>query len=387
MSLLERQLPEPNFVDRDVSAIVADVVADFEKETGRTLYPAQVERLMANIIAYRESLLREAIQDAAKLNLLRYSRAPVIDMLGELVGVSRLPAAPAGCTLRFTVTPLPQARTIPAGTLAQAGAVAFATTADVVVAENASTVDITALCVNAGVIGNGFVAGQVNTLAAPIAGFTKTSVANTDTTAGGTEAEDDDGLRERIAQAPERFSTAGSVGAYRFHAQSAWAGIVDVAVVQPEMTIVNGELVSTNNVPPGQVRLYPLMQDGLPAPAVLTAVKNACSGEKVRPVCDHVLALSPYDIHTTIVAELVLYTSADADDCLRASQAALDAYIKKVRSKLGVDVVRLHIADALKVAGVYDVNVLQPANNIILEAHHWPVFDAVQVTVAGAQHG
>ena len=84
MSLLDRALPEPSFVDRDVDKIVSDIVAQFEAETCRTLYPAQVERLQTNIIAYRESLIREAIQDAAKLNLLRYSRKPVIDMLGQI---------------------------------------------------------------------------------------------------------------------------------------------------------------------------------------------------------------------------------------------------------------------------------------------------------------
>ena len=61
--------------------------------TGRTLYPAQVERLVIDLVAYRESLTREAIQDAGKQNLVSFARAPFLDYLGELLGVRRLAGA------------------------------------------------------------------------------------------------------------------------------------------------------------------------------------------------------------------------------------------------------------------------------------------------------
>lgn len=387
MSLLDRALPEPSFVDRDVDKIVSDIVAQFEAETGRTLYPAQVERLQTNIIAYRESLIREAIQDAAKLNLLRYSRKPVIDMLGELVGVGRLDAAPAGVVLQFTFAAAAMARTIPAGTLAKAGEVAFATSVDLAVPAGAVSAAGTAACAVPGLVGNGFVAGQVNALAAPVAGFPDLSVTNTTTSAGGAEEEGDDELRHRIAEAPERFSTAGSVGAYRFHAKSAWPGIIDVAVLNPEMAIVGGVLVSLNGVPPGQVRLYPLMRDGLPSQPVLDAVLAACSGETVRPVCDQVQVIVPETVHLTLSVELTLFEGSDSAVALEYGQAAADAYVAAVRRRLGVDVVRSQIDDAMHVTGVYKVNVLQPAVDVVLQDHQWPVFDAVSVSVAGVSRG
>lgn len=104
MSLLERQLPEPNFVSRDTEAITREMIAQYESLTGKTLYPAQVERILIDVIAYRESLVRQSIQDAGKLNLVRYSRAPVLDYLGENVGVPRLQAIAASTTLRFVWT-------------------------------------------------------------------------------------------------------------------------------------------------------------------------------------------------------------------------------------------------------------------------------------------
>ena len=141
-----------------------------------------------NVLAYRgETLLREAIQDAAKLNLLRYSRAPIIDMIGELVGVARPLAAPAGTTLQFVFAPSTQVRTIPAGTTAQAGTVAFALAADIAVPANATSVAGKALCSESGIVGNGFVAGQVNAMAQALPGFASMAVANVETTAGGAE--------------------------------------------------------------------------------------------------------------------------------------------------------------------------------------------------------
>ena len=182
-------------------------------------------------------------------------------------------------------------------------------------------------------------------------------------------------------------STAGSVGAYRFHALSAWPGIIDVAVVHPEMEIQGADLVSINGVPPGQVRLYPLMRDGLPAQTVLDAVLAACSGETVRPVCDQVQAIVPETVHTTLSVELTLFEGSDSAAVLEYGQAAADAYVAAVRRRLGFDVVRSQIADALHVAGVYKVSVLAPAADVVLQDYQWPVFDAVTVTIAGVARG
>lgn len=83
-------LPEPSFIDRDPVAITAELKAAWESTTGKTLYPGQVEALLIDLIAYRESLLRIGIQEAAKQNLVAYASAPMLDYLGELVGVYRI---------------------------------------------------------------------------------------------------------------------------------------------------------------------------------------------------------------------------------------------------------------------------------------------------------
>src|ERR1700691_6668819 len=100
-------LPPPVFVNDadglDPNKILTDMIAEFEAASGRTLQPAQVERLLINLYAYRESLVRNAIQYAGQQNLLAFAVFPMLDYLGQLLGVTRLAAQGAVTTLQFTM--------------------------------------------------------------------------------------------------------------------------------------------------------------------------------------------------------------------------------------------------------------------------------------------
>src|ERR1035437_6637689 len=135
-------LPPPVFVNDedglDPNLILADMIAEFQAAAGRTLQPAQVERLLINLYAYRESLVRNAIQYAGQQNLLAFAAFPMIDYMGALLGTPRLPSQSAVTTLLFTLTSaLTLPFTIPAGTLVgtQDGQFQFATVAALIIPE------------------------------------------------------------------------------------------------------------------------------------------------------------------------------------------------------------------------------------------------------------
>src|SRR6201997_5097552 len=114
-------LPPPVFVNDadglDPNLILADMIAEFEAASGRTLQPAQVERLLINLYAYRESLVRNAIQFAGEQNLLAFASFPMLDYLGQLLGVTRLGSQAATTVLEFTLSnALSVSYTITAGT-------------------------------------------------------------------------------------------------------------------------------------------------------------------------------------------------------------------------------------------------------------------------------
>lgn len=388
MSMLDRLLPEPSFVVRDPQEVVRQMVAQYEQLTGKTLYPAQVERIQIDVAAYRESLVREAIQDAAKLNLVRFSRAPILDYLAENVGVQRLNAVAATTTLRFTFSPVPTLSTLlPAGVLVEGAGLVFQTSSTVLVASGQASVDVPAFCTQVGVVGNGFAPGQINALDGNVPGFAVTGVSNITATAGGANEESDERLRERVVLAPEQFSTAGSAGSYRYHAVSAHPDVVDVAIRSPQLALQSGSIAAVGDVPAGCVYIYPLTRQGLPSTPIKNAVAAACSAETVRPLTDFVQVFDPELQTYALTVQLTILTGADAVATLARAQQAAQEFVAERSSRLGADIVRSQIINVLQGSGVYNVNLVQPAADLLVPAHGWAQCAGISVTVAGVANG
>ncbi|MFE8103566.1 baseplate J/gp47 family protein [Brenneria goodwinii] len=362
-------ITEPVFIERDAEAITAEMIAKYEADSGKTLYPAQAERLLIDLIAYREMLLRCGIQEAAKQNLVRYARAPMLDYLGELVGTYRLAAQAAQTTLLFSVdAALPADTLIPAGTRVSASdSIVFATDSYVILKAGMLSVPVTAACIETGTAGNNWQPAQVSTLLDDITDI-DLKVTNTAVSAGGAEEESDDRLRERIQLAPESFSTAGSKLAYRYHALSAHPDIVDVAVVRAQ---------------PGVVHLYPLLSGGLPDAALLAQVESVCSDEKVRPLTDTVAAKAPVPVKYALHASLTLKRNVQALPVKQEAERVAAAWVETRRAILGQDIVPSQIIAALSLDGVYSVALSSPGLTV-LEDWQLAVCTGVTITIAGA---
>lgn len=365
-------LPEPDFIARDPVAVTSELIATYEAMTGRTLQPAQVERLLIDLIAYSETLVRIGIQEAAKQNLVAYSRGVNLDHHGALLGVSRLPAKAAATTLEFTLAAAEGQRVaIPKGTRVKTkdGAVVFATTERLVIPAGALAGSAPAIAGELGEIGNGYLPGEVATLMDPIAGVA--AATNTATTYGGAAVEDDERLRQRIQEAPERFSVAGPGGAYRWHAMTSHQSLVDAAVVSPT---------------PGVVQVYPLGKDGIPAPEILDVVLAALNDDKVRPLTDLVQVLPPTEVAYTIDATLTLLRGADQVSVEAAARKAAEAYAAGRRAGLGRDLIHSQIIAALSVPGVYKVQVNAPAERVV-DGFEWANCASIALSFGGAVDG
>ena len=361
-------LTEPDFIERDADKITAEMIAQYERDTGKTLYPAQAERLLIDLWAYREMLIRVAIQEAARQNLVAFAREPMIDFLGELVGVYRLAAQPASTQLQFSVdTALNRDVLIPAGTRVSASdSIIFATDTDVVLKAGLLLVNTPATCTEPGITGNNWQPAQISQLLDEIEDI-DLQVTNLTASSGGSEKEDDDRLRERIKLAPESFTNAGSKMAYRFHAMQAHPNVVDVAVLSPV---------------PGTVELYPLLSTGLPDDSILTLVESFCSDEKVRPLTDTVLAKPPVQRDYDIVANITVYRDQDAISVKAHANKAVQNWVASRRSVLGRDIVPSQIISELSVAGVYQVELISPALLVIAE-NEWANCTAITLNMTG----
>jgi len=337
------------FVKYNSQETYRTILSKTEEVLGRKIYPSDPVNLLISLLSYVVSVQNFQINDAANQNLLAFARGETLDRLGELLGVKRLPATPARTTLRFYIdSPKTFPVVIPQGTeVTPDQKIFFKTVEEATINPGETLVDVEAECEIPGTIGNGFQPGQINLLATPLSYIVK--VENITTSLYGSDEEDDERLRERIRIAPEKFSNAGSKGAYIYWAKTAHQDIADVSVFSPE---------------PGKVTVVVLMKDGkLPTSEILSLVKETLNDEKVRPLTDIVDVEAPsvvtYDVNFTYYIRkdfIPLQQSIDQQIKERVSQ-----FVNETKSRIGYDVNPSRLIDlVMSVQGVKRVEVNSP---------------------------
>jgi phage-related baseplate assembly protein len=368
---------KPVFVSTDPNAIAQEMKSYFEGLVAKKIEPAQIEQLLINGWAYRESIIRNQINSAAVQNLVRFATAPILDYLGEFVGVVRIPAQPAGCQISFTLVGNTVPIVIPEGTrIASTDQRVFFRTIEAVnVPANTSAVTVSALCETEGLDGNGYNPADISVIQDPQP-FVVSAV-NTNITTGGAPEETDEQMRERIRLAPYQFSTAGSVGAYKFWTLTAHPSIIDAGVPKIPTT-------------PGTVNVYPLIDSGEVTPSeIIEAVEGVLNAENRIPTTDTVVVTSPTRIDYALEIQLVLFTEAVQDDVVDKVTENADAFVFEKRRKLGRDVIESQIKSALQ-KGVEDSiykMTLVGFSDIIVPENSFPFCTGITITVTGTTNG
>ncbi len=234
------------FIENNPKADIEDLINEYQKETETTLYPAQDARIMLNVIAYYASLMKAKVNDSAKLNLVEFSRKPILDFLGAYKNCYRTKPACGIDRLKIKLNKtFSYDITIAKGYEVKTNdsAYVFKTTEDCTIKalEDSAIVKIESEIATSEV--NKYKAGEINTIVTSIPSFVE-SVENLDGVSLGSEEEDDDSFIRRILLAPEGFSCAGPEDAYIYWALSAHSAIKDVKIEIPsdDMSVsINGE--------------------------------------------------------------------------------------------------------------------------------------------------
>lgn len=268
-----REAPIPDFVERDVFKLKAFYVAEFERLTGRTLYPSQTEMFVIETMAYAHSVFGEAAQIAFLKNRAIWAEDVHLEQIGLNVSTPRLGASYASLVVRFTLVSVqPNSVVVPKGTrISGGGDLLFLTNKELVIAAGEAHSDVRAVAADAGAAFNGFTLGAINVLLDPIAHVA--SVANITESGGGADIEDQERYRLRVVNAFERISKAGPRDGYRELVKGVNAAIVDVAVIKPE---------------PGYIEITPLMLSGVSSDAVDADILAGLDPEKDVPMGDYI---------------------------------------------------------------------------------------------------
>lgn len=367
-----KDLPAINFATADPQEMAVEVVATVENLLGRKLERADPLRIFLRGIEAKIIQQRLLIDETAKQNLLAYSAGNNLDHLGALVGCERLAESSAVTTVEITLsTARETSTTIRKGTRVTAGdEIYFATDDDVIFVAGETVKTVKATCTTTGESGNGYAAGEINRIVDPQAFLL--SMVNITTSEGGANVESDKSYRERIHEAPEAYSCAGSEGAYIYHAKSVSQLISDVAV---------------DSDVPGNVQIYPLMKGGeLPGEEILQAIDEYLNRKTVRPLTDNVFVVRPTVQNYSLVARYWIARSdaVQAAAIEDAAKTAVTEYVEWQREKLGRDLNPSELIYRLKKIGVKRVEVTSPqftvTNNFTVA-----IPSTVNVTFAGLE--
>ena len=335
------------FVETDLNSLVEKSKTIVEKILGRTLKDSDPLFLFLKSLLSIIIQQREIINDSANQNLLAFARGENLECIAELVGIERQPAQKAFCTAEVTLSAARnKTTTIPAGTRFNAGDnIHFALAEDVIFLSGETVKTARAECLEVGKQGNNYKINELNKTV-DYAPFLK-SITNISVSEGGADIEDDDALRERIRQAPESFSVAGSKGAYEFWTKNFNTEIIDAYVTSPE---------------PGCVDVYFLMTDGVPGAEMIQAVQNYLSADELRPLTDFVTVKAPEIVEYNIDVQFWISREnmTRANSIVENVESAVEDFILWQRSKLGRDINPTELYFRLRQAGVKRAVILQP---------------------------
>lgn len=349
-------LPDVTFVeDLTLEEVQANLIEAYEEKyaelTGEELEldpvsPEALKLYAASTIIFQ---LAMHIDNAGKMNLLKYSYGDYLDNLAANSGVERLPAQPAVTTVRFTVSE-PQGFdiAIPKNTrVSNGGDIYFATDEEATITAGETYTDVACTCQEEGEDGNGIIAGILNNLVDPI--YYIESVANTETTYGGSDTEDDDELTDRTYLAPSTYSTAGPEDAYRYYAMSYSSQIADVEVTSPE---------------PCEVYIRVILEGGMmPTQTMLDEIEEALDDTTVRPCGDRITVAAP----TAQLFDVDMTYYIDGEDRNKAEtiqellDEAVEEYIDWQTSKIARDINPSTLIQQALNAGAKRVEVASPA--------------------------
>ena len=338
------------FVPTDPEEVVTELIALYEAITEETVQPASPERLFIQYVA--SVIIQERVKNnyTGNQNIPSRAEGKNLDALAELTFSKKRPEAKAAtCKMRFSISEAQKSAVlIPAGTRISDASktLVWETLEDNYVPIGETHIDVEGVtCQTVGTAGNGYTPGQINKLVDVYDFYT--SCENITTSAGGSDAPDDDQYYE-LMRSMVAYSTAGATGSYIYWAMQESTEIKDVAAVSPT---------------PGVVKLYVLMDDGKLADEEMKAkVLKACSADERRPLTDWVSVedaeIVPYEIAFTY------YTQSDAGisaaDLSAAVEKTVDDFISWQCGKLGRDINPSYLIGELMKTGVKRVDVTAP---------------------------
>ncbi len=356
-------LPDISFID-DISyeQILEEMIGDYEKkyeeETKQkmVLRPGDKEHIHLRIEAGQYFQMYQKLDNAAKMNLLKYSRGDFLKHLGAFKRTFIQEPKAAVVTIRFTLSEIRKETIyIPQGTRVTAGdGVYFATDNYAEISAGEPYIDVDCTCEVAGIIGNDYITGQIGTLVDPVPYVE--SVTNVTKSEGGTGEESEESFRERIFLAPSSYSVAGPSDAYEYWVKQYNSGAIeDVKIHEPLEAVVD-------------IRI--LFRGGeLPSQSFCNGCLEYLKAHPIIPLTDNVYISAP-DVEKYKLKATYYISRSDINNikAIRESiESAKDTYLNWQRTKIGRDINPDALTEFVRAAGGKRIVIESPVFTVIPE--------------------
>lgn len=263
---------ELHYLTYDPDAILQDMMVAYAEAGGDMLYPGDEKEMLIQGMLQIMVQAFAGIDNALRMDTLRYAVRDYLDVYGEKRSCVRIPAQAATATVKITLAATGTAGTIAAGTAFTAdGSVIYSTTEDLAVAGYEQELTVEVVCAQEGSVGNGLIAGTELQPLVPIDGAT--TIICTVSASGGQDEETDEAYRERIRTFGLASVSTGPQYQYESVAKSVSSEIIDARAL---------------NLGGGQVGVYIIPASSTGLNALLEAVEAALSDTTTRPLTDHV---------------------------------------------------------------------------------------------------
>lgn len=347
-------LPDISFIDNTtLENIEEKMKSDYEKKyeevTGESIVLSRADPATLILYACAVQLYQgyKYIDRAGKQELLKYTYGDHLDHIAARAGIAREQAKPARALVRFTLSDIRENVVyIPQGTMVTNGSEYFETESHAAIQPGSAYSDVECVCTVDGTEGNDLAAGELKVLVNPIPYIA--SVSNTEKTAGGTDIEDDDSLKERIYYSASRYSVAGPEGAYEYWVRTFNADILDIRVTSEN---------------PVEVVIEFIMADGeLPTSGIITGLQNYLQNQQIRPLTDKVTVKAPDTVDYKInVTYYINSSDLSKEQTIKANvEEAVNQYIIWQRSKIGRDINPSRLIQMMISAGAKRVELTLP---------------------------
>ncbi len=380
MATVFDKIPEVSFIEnltleQEYAYELADFQAKYKEITGNTLVLPDASPWKILIMVNSDRTYQQAlwIDNMGKMNMLKYATGAYLDNYAARFGITRSEGDAAVTTVRFTLQAAQSSViAIPAGTRVSDGSgTYFATDEYAEIPIGSTYIDVSCTCTEVGSGKNGIETGKLNTLVDRI-GYVA-SVANISETQGGTDAETDDELRQRIYSARAEWNTAGSEDAYKFWIMS-YSSLIEDAYIEDGT--------------PGVVKIYLLMKDkSTPDAAFLEGLVSFLSEKTRRPLTDTV-QIEPVGQVTFNISftYYINYSERNQAAAIQSQVAqAVEDYIAWQTGVIGRDIVPDYLVRLVMAAGAKRVVLSAPAFTVV-PAGAVPTFGTKTITYGGVEN-